>query len=503
MSSRRNTELMLLIAAAFPVTLLYALYVVTTGTALTFGTLAVPLGLFAGFAAAHIGVRILAPGADPALLPVVFALSGVGITFVTRLNPDAALNQVVFLFVGIALMVGTLAVVKNLDIVKRYKYTLGLAGIILLILPIFIGVDRWGSKLWIQIGSFTIQPGEFAKVFIVLFLAGYLAENRELLSIANHNILGFKLPRLRLFAPLFVVWGVCLVIVAFERDLGSALLFYTLFLIMLYVATGRISYVVIGIALLAIGGFGAYQVMGHVQTRFQIWLDPFSEAQGSGYQLVQSLYSLADGGLVGTGIGKGMATLIPVVESDFIFSAIGEEMGLLGAAAVLLLFMLFAVRGLTTAARAKSDLAAFSATGLTAAISSTSSSWASRAASSWPCSCARETRLPAVRPTLQARAPWCHLPRVTLAPPEHRAREPPLPLPRRAPASLRARLTPTPPPLRAARTPVQARACAAASSTHRNRACWAAWLSPSASRAPSFCSPRSLPCSLATSPISR
>ena len=207
MSSRRNTELMLLIAAAFPVTLLYALYVVTTGTALTFGTLAVPLGLFAGFAAAHIGVRILAPGADPALLPVVFALSGVGITFVTRLNPDAALNQVVFLFVGIALMVGTLAVVKNLDIVKRYKYTLGLAGIILLILPIFIGVDRWGSKLWIQIGSFTIQPGEFAKVFIVLFLAGYLAENRELLSIANHNILGFKLPRLRLFAPLFVVWG--------------------------------------------------------------------------------------------------------------------------------------------------------------------------------------------------------------------------------------------------------------------------------------------------------
>ena len=369
MSSRRNTELMLLIAAAFPVTLLYALYVVTTGTALTFGTLAVPLGLFAGFAAAHIGVRILAPGADPALLPVVFALSGVGITFVTRLNPDAALNQVVFLFVGIALMVGTLALVKNLDIVKRYKYTLGLAGIILLILPIFIGVDRWGSKLWIQIGSFTIQPGEFAKVFIVLFLAGYLAENRELLSIANHNILGFKLPRLRLFAPLFVVWGVCLVIVAFERDLGSALLFYTLFLIMLYVATGRISYVVIGIALLAIGGFGAYQVMGHVQTRFQIWLDPFSEAQGSGYQLVQSLYSLADGGLVGTGIGKGMATLIPVVESDFIFSAIGEEMGLLGAAAVLLLFMLFAVRGLTTAARAKSDLAAFSATGLTAAIS--------------------------------------------------------------------------------------------------------------------------------------
>lgn len=369
MGSRRNTELMLLIGGAFPVTLLYALYVVTTGTALTFSTLAVPLGLFAAFAAAHIGVRFLAPGADPAILPVVFVLSGIGITFVTRLAPSSAINQIIYLFVGIALMIGTLALVKNLDVVKRYKYTLGLAGIVLLLLPMFIGTDRYGSKLWIEIGSFTIQPGEFAKVAIVLFLAGYLSENRELLSIANHNILGFKIPRLRLLAPLFVVWGVCLAIVAFERDLGSALLFYTLFLIMLYVATGRISYVIIGIVLLFIGGFGMYQLMGHVRTRFAIWLDPFADAQGGGYQLVQSLYSLADGGLVGTGIGRGMPDYIPVVASDFIFSAIGEELGLLGATAVLMLFMLFAVRGLTTAARAKSDLAAFSAAGLTAAIS--------------------------------------------------------------------------------------------------------------------------------------
>ncbi|WP_346674526.1 FtsW/RodA/SpoVE family cell cycle protein [Enorma phocaeensis] len=369
MGSRRNTELMLLIGAAFPVTLLYALYVVTTGTALSFTTLAVPLGLFAGFAAAHIAVRFLAPGADPAILPIVFALSGVGITFITRLDSSIAMSQIVYLFVAIGLMVGTLALVKNLDIIKRYKYTLGIAGIVLLLLPIFIGVDRYGSKLWIEIGSFTVQPGEFAKVFIVLFLAGYLAENRELLSISNHNVLGIKIPRLRLLAPLFVVWGICLAVVAFERDLGSALLFYTLFLIMLYVATGRVSYVIIGMLLLGIGGFGMYQLMGHVRTRFAIWLDPFSDPQNAGYQLVQSLYSLADGGLMGTGIGRGMSTTIPVVESDFIFSAIGEEMGLLGGAAILLLFMLFAVRGLTTAARAKSDLAAFSATGLTAAIS--------------------------------------------------------------------------------------------------------------------------------------
>ena len=369
MSSRRNTELLLLIASAFPVILLYAMYVLTSGAAVSFETLAVPIGLFAAFAAAHIAVRILAPGADPAILPIVFVLSGIGITFVTRLAPDLAISQLIILFVSVALMVGTLALVKNLDVVKRYKYTFGIIGIVLLMLPMFIGTTISGSKLWIRIGGFTIQPGEFAKVFIVLFLAGYLAENRELLSISNRKILGFKVPRLRLLTPLFAVWGVCLLVVVFERDLGSAVLFYTIFLLMLYVATGRISYVIIGLLLLAVGAVGAYKFLSHVQVRFQVWLDPFKDAQGQGYQIVQSLYSLADGGLLGVGIGKGMANNIPVVESDFIFSAIGEEMGLLGGGAVLILFMLFAVRGLTTAARAKSDLAAFSATGLTAAIS--------------------------------------------------------------------------------------------------------------------------------------
>ena len=368
--SRRTTELLLLIAAAFPVTLLYALYVVNAGAVLSFQTLAVPLGLFAAFAAAHIGVRLFAPGADPALLPIVFALSGIGITFVTRLEPSASMGQIAYLFLGVALMVGTLAVVKNLEVIKRYKYVLGAAGIALLVLPMLIGTEIYGSKLWIKIGSFQFQPGEFAKVFIVLFLAGYLAENRELLSISNRTVLGVKLPRLRLLYPLFIVWGICLLVVAFERDLGSALLFYTIFLIMLYVATGRMSYVLIGLVLLAVGAFGMYQIMGHVQVRVAIWLDPFKDAQNLGFQIVQALYSLADGGLLGVGIGKGLGgDTIPVVASDMIFAAIGEEMGLLGGAAVLLLFMLFAVRGLTTAARAKSDLAAFSAAGLTAAIS--------------------------------------------------------------------------------------------------------------------------------------
>ena len=237
--SRRTAELLLLIAASLPVTLLYAMFVINTGTELTFTTLAVPLGLFAAFTVAHVAIRFLAPGADSAILPIVFLLSGIGITFVSRLAPSLAVNQLLILFVGIFLMIATLVLVKNLDVVKRYKYTFGLVGIVLLLLPMVFGIEIYGSKLWLKIGSFTIQPGEFAKIAIVLFLAGYLSENRELLSIADTKVMGVSVPRLRLLAPLFIVWGMCLLVVVFEKDLGSALLFYTIFIMMLYVATGR------------------------------------------------------------------------------------------------------------------------------------------------------------------------------------------------------------------------------------------------------------------------
>ena len=366
--SRRNTELFLLFLAAVPVILLYAMYVVTTTAQLSLATLGVPLGLFAAFGAAHVAIRFLAPGADPAILPVVFALSGTGITFLTRLAPDLAVNQVIWLFVSIAAMVVVLVVVRNLDRLAQFKYTLGIAGVVLLVLPMLVGTERGGSKLWIYIGGFGFQPGEFAKIAIVLFLAFYLAANREALSASMRKIGPVSLPRLRMLLPLFVVWGVSLLVVAFETDLGSALLLFTFFLIMLYVATGRASYVVVSLLLLAVGGVACYNLFGHVQTRVNIWLDPWADASGGGYQIVQSLYSLADGGLVGRGIGKGMATVIPVVESDFIFSAIGEEMGLLGGAGVLMLYLLLCVRGFATAARAKSDTSAFAAVGLTSAI---------------------------------------------------------------------------------------------------------------------------------------
>lgn len=367
--SRRTTELFLLIAGAVPVLLIYSMYVANTGAELTFETLAVPIGLIAAFIAAHIAVRIFAPGADPCILPIVFVLSGIGISFVTRLAPSLAIGQVVWLFLSIAALIGTLILVPNLDQLAEYKYTIGIAGVVLLLIPMFFGTEISGSKLWIMIGGFSFQPGELSKILIVLFLAAYLAENRELLSVSSRRIGPLTLPRPRMLAPMFIMWGMSLLVVIFERDLGSAVLFFTIFVIMLYVATGRISYVVVALAMLAVGGVFCYMCFAHVRTRFQIWIDPFADPSGSGLQIVQSLYSIADGGLVGAGIGKGLPGLIPVVESDFIFSAIAEEMGLLGGSAVLLLFMLLAVRGFTTAARAKSDMSAFSAVGLTASLS--------------------------------------------------------------------------------------------------------------------------------------
>lgn len=343
---------------------------VNANTPLTFNSFAVPIALVVSFFVAHLALRRFAPNADPAILPIAFLLCGIGICFVLRLAPESAGGQIVWLFAGIALMVATIILVPSVERLGRYKYTCLLFGLILLLLPIMpvIGREYNGSRIWLSIFDHSFQPGEIAKILIVLFLAAYLADNRELLSVMRRSRSGLKYPDFRALIPLIAMWIVAMLIVILERDLGSALLFFGIFLVMVYVCTGRLSYVIIGILLVAIGGVGLYMLFPHVQTRIAIWLNPFADPGGSGYQLVQSLYSLADGGLFGCGIGRGMPTFIPEVESDFIFSAIAEEMGLLGASGVIFLFMLFAVRGFLTAARAKSDMAAFTAVGLTTSI---------------------------------------------------------------------------------------------------------------------------------------
>ena len=380
--TRRNLELVLLCIAAPIVVLMFAMLAVNQGEALGLATLGVPLGMFVAFVAAHVGVRLLAPGADPAILPIVFALSGIGIAFITRIAPysdapDIATNQVIWLFLGVACMVAVLALFRNLDKIANYKYTLMLVGFALLLSPLIpgLGMEIYGSQIWISIGGVvSFQPGEIAKIVIVLFLAGYLASNREMLSVFTWRVGPVRLPDARTLLPMLLMWGISLLIVVFEKDLGSALVFFFVFIAMLYVATGRRFYLVVGLVLVAVGGVAAWALFGHVQDRVDMWLDPWSDPTGAGYQIVQSIYSLADGDLFGVGIGRGMAgglpgiSQLPVVESDFIFSAIGEETGLLGAAGLLLLYLCFAIRGMVTAARAKSDVSSFIAAGLTSII---------------------------------------------------------------------------------------------------------------------------------------
>ena len=368
--TRRNLELVLLCVAAPLVVLLFAMIALNQGQALDMNTLGVPAGIFAAFVIAHIATRRFAPGADPALLPIAFALSGIGIAFVTRLAPDLAVNQVMWLFLGVAFMVLVLAFVRNLDKVANYKYTLMIVGFLLLLSPLVpgLGQEIYGSRIWLSLGGFSFQPGEIAKIIIVLFLAGYLAQNREMLSVFTVRVGPFRLPDIRTLLPLILMWGVALLIVVFEKDLGSALVLFFMFLVMLYVATGKKFYLAIGLGLIAVGGVGAFLAFDHVQVRVNTWLDPFADAQNTGYQLTQAIYSIADGDLFGVGLGNGLAEQIPVVESDFIFADIAEEIGLLGAAGVLLLFLCFAIRGFVTAARAKSDVSSFVAVGLTSVI---------------------------------------------------------------------------------------------------------------------------------------
>lgn len=368
--TRRNLELALLCIAAPLVILLFAMIALGEGSSLSWENLGVPVGIFIAFLIAHLAIRKLAPGADPALLPLSFALSGIGIAFVTRLAPELAMRQVMWLFFGVVCMLLVLIFLKNLDRIANYKYTLMIVGFLLLLSPLLpvVGQEIYGSRIWLNIAGISFQPGEISKILIVLFLAGYLAQNREMLSIFTHRIGPFKIPDLATLVPLLVMWVISLLIVIFEKDLGSALVVFFVFITMLYVATGKKTYLIIGFVLIAIGGVAAFLLFDHVQIRVDTWLDPFKDATGDGYQLVQAIFSIADGGLFGVGIDNGMSDQIPIVESDFIFAAIAEETGLLGAAGLLLLYLCFAIRGLVTAARAKSDVSSFIAVGLTASI---------------------------------------------------------------------------------------------------------------------------------------
>jgi cell division protein FtsW (lipid II flippase) len=352
----------------------------------------VPSGIVtyvAGFAVllaiAHLVVRKFAPWADPLLLPLAALLNGLGIVMIYRLqesgqggNPGlpiitltshAALYQLIWTAVGIAAFIAVLAVIREARILQRYTYTLGTVGLILLAIPALLPASHSsvnGAKVWIILGGFSIQPGEFARIALAVFFAGYLVAKRDVLSLAGRRFIGIDLPRARDLGPILVLWAISMLILIFESDIGTSALFFGLFIAMLYIATQRKSWLLIGILLFVVGAGLAGAVIPHVHERFTIWLHPFAPAniQGSSYQLVQGLEGMAFGGLFGTGLGQGQPYRTPLVQSDFIFTGFGEELGLAGLMALLLIFGLLVQRGLRAAVAVRDPFAKLLAAGL-------------------------------------------------------------------------------------------------------------------------------------------
>lgn len=302
---------------------------------------------------------------DPYLLPITSALTSLGLIFLFRLRPQYAERQFAWLLFGLLALAIITTFFRKLYNLADYKYIFVAAGVFLLILPIFLGQEQYGARSWLNLGLFQLQPSEFVKILLVLFLSSFLAENRRILTTGDNQILGISIPGIREYGPLVGMWGVSLLILVFQKDLGTALIYFCSFLAMVYAATARIFYIVVGLILFFLGGLLAYYAFDHVQARVDIWINPWPLMGGKGYQIIQSLFALGSGGIFGAGLGQGLPNLIPAVHTDFIFSAIVEELGLLGGCAVLVLYMCFIFRGFLIALSARNDFTALMATGLT------------------------------------------------------------------------------------------------------------------------------------------
>ncbi|UFQ16925.1 MULTISPECIES: FtsW/RodA/SpoVE family cell cycle protein [Streptomyces] len=392
--SRRNTELALL---AFAVVIPLFAYI-NVGLALD-GELpsgmlgyGMGLGLLAGVG--HIVVRKFASYADPLLLPLATLLNGLGLVIIWRLDQSERLqrlakdqygafspsapNQLMYSAIGIALFVGVLLLMKDHRVLQRYTYISMVGALVLLLLPLVpgLGMNVFGAKIWISIGGFSIQPGEFAKIVIAVFFAGYLMVKRDALALASRRFMGLYLPRGRDLGPIIVVWAMSILILVFETDLGTSLLFFGMFVVMLYVATERTSWIVFGLLMSAVGAVGVASFEPHVESRVQAWLDPMREytlsrqgVSGHSEQAMQALWSFGSGGVLGTGLGQGHSDLIKfAANSDFVLATFGEELGLAGVMAILLIYGLIVERGLRTALAARDPFGKLLAAGLSGAF---------------------------------------------------------------------------------------------------------------------------------------
>lgn len=369
-TGRRATEAGLLALAGLIVGVAFVLVSLGRTQALPANLVPFVVGVFALFVVAHVGVRRLAPLADPLILPVAVLLNGIGYVFILRLNEDLAAQQAGWTLVGVVGFLVTLGVVRRVRQLDRLRYTVGLVGVALLVLPLLpgLGVRINGARIWVRMGAVSFQPGEFAKIALAVFFAAYLVERRELLGTPTFRLGPLMTPDPKHLFPVIVAWGFSLVVMMFQRDLGSALLFFVLFMVVLWVATSRASYLAVGMVLFGGGAYLSWTMFSHVQDRVAMWLDPWQDAQDAGYQVVQATYALAWGGLAGTGLGLGLGNRVPIAESDFIFAIIGEELGLLGATAILVLFLLLVGSGLRIAMQSVDPFAKLLAAGLTTLV---------------------------------------------------------------------------------------------------------------------------------------
>ena len=320
--------------------------------------------------AAHVAIRMRAAYADPIILPIVSALNGLGLAMIYRSHlsaPDktpTARTQLVWMTIGVLLFIGVLVVLRDHRRLQAFTYTAGLCSIVLLLLPLVPGIGReiHGARIWVHLGPMSLQPGEIAKVLLVVAFAGYLVLHRDALALAGRRVLFVDLPRGRDHGPILAMWLVSLAVLVFQNDLGSSLLFFGIFLVMLYVATERPGWLVVGTGLFLAGAYVSYLFVGHVSERVDVWLDPFGEARG--YQIVQGMYGMAWGGLTGRGLGQGSPQITPFGYSDFIASSIGEELGLTGLMAVVVLYGILVERGLRTALICRDNFGKLVASGL-------------------------------------------------------------------------------------------------------------------------------------------
>jgi peptidoglycan glycosyltransferase len=301
---------------------------------------------------------LLAPYADQTLLPLAGLLNGIGYVFIVRLDRHQAGLQAVWTALGVGAFIATLVVVRRARDLGRYRYLFGFGGVGLLLLPLLplVGENIGGSRVWVHFGPINFQPGEFAKIALVIFCASYLAEKRDVLAKGDRRVGSIPLPDLRALGPVALAWGLSIVVMVAERDLGMSMLYFGLFIVMLFVATGRRRYVGAGVGMFAAAAWAAYQGFAHVRVRFQVWLNPWPVSQSSGFQIVQSMFAFGAGGLAGTGLALGSPNHIPAVQTDFIFAAVGEELGLVGTMALLIAFLLIVGSALRIAVRTEQPL---------------------------------------------------------------------------------------------------------------------------------------------------